>query len=246
MKCFNEFTVMVKKCLLSFASTGLAAAGDFGNCSLQASSQWLVAALEGLELGSLPAVPGHWAGRSAWLLSSGPFPLFFCPGRSETHHHLHQLLELVMMGADSMVTIPKAGTTNWCGHQGELSCKGQTSIREWQGADTGLWKGLGSFPLRQSIIGSASHIFSVKYHSRSDSVNKYSGSSVSWATRSHARVLFLTSQNYLMFLSGLALCPPILSSFFACSSPLSTSLQPGWAQPEEQVFGTHTGALWLR
>lgn len=43
------------------------------------------------------------------------------------------------------VTIPAAETTNWCGHQGELSCKGQTSIGEQQGADTGLGKGFDLF-----------------------------------------------------------------------------------------------------
>lgn len=62
-----------------------------------------------------------------------------------------------------------------------------------------------------------SYILSVKYHASSDSVNNYSGrdSSESWAAQSHAQVLFLTSPNYLMFLLGLALCPLILSSFFA-------------------------------
>lgn len=75
------------------------------------------------------------------------------------------------------VTIPTAETTNWCEHQEELSCQGQTSIREQQEAHTGLGKG---FDLFLSCRGPRLLLIlplhlSAKYHSRSDRVNKYSG-----------------------------------------------------------------------
>lgn len=176
MKCFNWSTLTVKHDCSPLLPQVWLRKGDAGSCTLQASSRQLYSG--GAGDGESPR--GSLGGGQVDLLGAVSFLLFFCPPLPRQIGNLPPLPAPAARVGDngSQASIPAAGTTNRCGHQGELSYKEQTSIRERQGADTGLWEGFWSFPLMQrarSIVGSASHIFPVKYHSRSDSVNKYSG-----------------------------------------------------------------------
>lgn len=112
----------------------LVAGGTFSLCS------------GGIEAWESPGGPQEEAGTSAQLLKSGPFPLSLSTLPGQIRNPPLLSVPAAASGDNgNWVTIPTAETTNWCGHQGGLSCKGQTSIREQPGADTGLGKGFDLF-----------------------------------------------------------------------------------------------------